>query len=67
TAQHSDARVLDQLLYKWRHFRGVLTDVLVPLYTQLHRNGWPVMALAIDRDVGTLLGHGYEEFLHKQL
>ncbi|ETW04070.1 hypothetical protein H310_04447 [Aphanomyces invadans] len=67
TAQHSDARVLDQLVYKWHHFRTVLRDVLAPLYTQLHRHGWSVTARDVERDVALLLGHGYELFLHKAL
>ena len=29
TAQHSDARVLDQLVYKWNHSRTVIGTVLV--------------------------------------
>ncbi|CAK4905500.1 unnamed protein product [Aphanomyces euteiches] len=67
TSQHSDARVLDQLIYKWRHFRTLLVEALVPLYSQLHRNGWAVSATDISRDVERLLGHSYEEFLAKTL
>ncbi|CEG50400.1 conserved hypothetical protein, partial [Plasmopara halstedii] len=29
TSQHSDARVLDQLIYKWSHSREVIGEVLV--------------------------------------
>ncbi|KAF0694620.1 Aste57867_14516 [Aphanomyces stellatus] len=65
TSQHSDARVLDQLIYKWQHFRHLLVDALVPLYSQLHRRGWPVHAHDIKRDVERLLGQSYHEFLAK--
>ncbi|MCK4602071.1 MAG: glucuronate isomerase, partial [Phycisphaerae bacterium] len=32
TAQHSDARVLDQLIYKWSHTRKIVADVLAEKY-----------------------------------
>ena len=35
TAQHSDCRVLDQLMYKWKHSRTVIADVLVKYYLKL--------------------------------
>ena len=49
--QHSDARVLDQLLYKWRHSREVLVKVLADKYSSLHRTGWPLSKEAIQKDV----------------
>src|SRR5947209_16150330 len=33
--QHSDARVLDQLLYKWNHSRAIIGKVLVDKYTDI--------------------------------
>src|SRR5579862_3504154 len=33
TPQHSDARVLDQIIYKWHHSRRVLAPVLVEKYS----------------------------------
>ena len=39
TAQHSDARVLDQLVYKWRHTRQVVAQVLVEKYAELGQDG----------------------------
>ena len=32
--QHSDARVLDQLLYKWRHSRSIIAEVLAGKYAE---------------------------------
>ncbi|KDO26457.1 hypothetical protein SPRG_08260 [Saprolegnia parasitica CBS 223.65] len=67
TAQHSDARVLDQLVYKWKHFRSILATTLTPLYTQLLAHGWVVTDEDIRRDVSRLLGGSYEAFLAKRL
>ncbi len=52
--QHSDARVLDQLIYKWSHSREVIGDVLIEKYSDLVRTGWNVTEEAIRRDVGIL-------------
>src|SRR6185436_3343843 len=40
TPQHSDSRVLDQLIYKWRHSREIIARVLVEKYAGLTRAGW---------------------------
>ncbi|CAI5719058.1 unnamed protein product [Hyaloperonospora brassicae] len=40
TSQHSDARVLDQLIYKWSHSRDVIGKVLVDMYERLFATGW---------------------------
>ena len=63
TAQHSDARVLDQLLYKWPHTRAILAEVLVEKYLDLHATGWRVTEDDVQRDVRALLGGSFEEFL----
>jgi hypothetical protein len=63
TPQHSDARVLDQLLYKWSHFREILAKVLIEKYTDIQRAGWPVTATDIERDINTLLGGAFTKFL----
>src|SRR5262249_30132298 len=62
TPQHSDARVLDQLIYKWRHFRTVLSRVLVEKYAALERAGWLPTEDEIRRDVHALLGGAFETF-----
>lgn len=53
--QHSDARITDQLIYKWRHFRQVLAGVLEARYLRLIEAGWPVDEAMIARDVRALL------------
>jgi hypothetical protein len=52
--QHSDARVLDQLVYKWCHGRHVIGKVLTERYTDLAASGWPVSRADIARDVKAL-------------
>lgn len=65
TCQHSDARVLDQLIYKWTHSRKILADVLADKYADLFAAGWRPTEAEIRRDVRNLLGGSFEEFLAK--
>jgi hypothetical protein len=62
TPQHSDARVLDQLVYKWAHFREVLAPVLAARYEALAASGWTVRPAEIERDVRGLLGGEFRRF-----
>jgi hypothetical protein len=52
--QHSDARVLDQVVYKWRHSKKAIADVLAAKYLDLYDAGWKPMAKEISRDVEML-------------
>lgn len=65
TAQHSDARVVDQLLYKWPHSRGVIAAVLAEQYEKLALSGWTITRRELRRDVQRLFGKSYEEFMAK--
>ncbi len=60
--QHSDARVLDQLIYKWAHSRDVIAGVLAEKYADLARAGWRVEERDVRRDVEQLLGGVFERF-----
>ena len=62
TPQHSDARVLDQLVYKWTHFRKILARVLADKYAALSRAGWETTTAEIQRDVSDLFGGAFERF-----
>jgi undecaprenyl diphosphate synthase len=42
TFNHTDCRVVDQLLYKWKHSRESLVPVLVTQYRKIVDAGWPV-------------------------
>ena len=61
--QHSDARILDQLLYKWSHSRAILANVLADKYADLLGTGWTIAEAEIKRDVGRLLGENFWAFL----
>lgn len=62
TPQHSDARILDQLVYKWHHSRHVIARVLADKYADLAETGWETSATEIERDVQHLLGGAFEQF-----
>jgi len=62
TAQQSDARVLDQLIYKWSHFREIMSRALADRYLDLSRTGWEPTAAEIQRDVRDLLGGAFQRF-----
>jgi len=61
--QHSDARVLDQLVYKWDHSRKVIGKVLVDKYSDLMDTGWKLTRDQIERDVRLLLADNFKNFL----
>jgi hypothetical protein len=62
TPQHSDARVLDQLVYKWDHTREVLTRCLAERYDSLAAAGWRATPEEIARDCRELLGGAFSRF-----
>ena len=65
--QHSDARVLDQLVYKWEHSRRIIADVLCEKYQDLMATGWVLEKAEIERDVERLFGGNFWEFLERGL
>jgi len=60
--QHSDARVLDQIIYKWSHSRRIIADVLADKYADLAQAGWMPPEQEIRRDVADLFGGNFERF-----
>ncbi len=62
TCQHSDARVMDQLIYKWHHSRLVVADVLADKYRLQFAAGWRPTVDEIRRSVRSLFGGSFEEF-----
>ncbi len=62
TPQHSDARVLDQLVYKWTHFKESLILTLGEKYSALEASGWEISDKDIRRDLKGLLGGEFEAF-----
>ncbi|HET6248603.1 MAG TPA: hypothetical protein VFE47_12955 [Tepidisphaeraceae bacterium] len=61
--QHSDARVLDQLLYKWDHSRKIIARVLTDKYADLTDGGLHITQSQIARDAELLLAGNFAEFL----
>ncbi|MBI3985930.1 MAG: glucuronate isomerase [Lentisphaerae bacterium] len=54
--QHSDARVLDQLVYKWTHSRAVIGGIFAEQVGRLALSGFRPTAGEIARDIGRLFG-----------
>jgi hypothetical protein len=61
--QHSDARILEQLIYKWDHSRRLIANVLVDKYQDLFASGWPLTEVEVQRDVRRLLKDNFLEFV----
>lgn len=66
TPQHSDCRVLDQLIYKWSHSRQIIAKVLGDKYEDLAATGWEPTRAEIERDVHDLLGGALETFIGRR-
>lgn len=52
--QHSDARILDQLVYKWTHSRKIISEVLAEKYTDLSETGRQITPEMIKRDINIM-------------
>ncbi|HXG82979.1 MAG TPA: hypothetical protein VNI84_03035 [Pyrinomonadaceae bacterium] len=57
--QHSDARILDQLIYKWNHSRLLIADALFESYAALWREGRRVTRSEIERDTEKLFSGNF--------
>jgi hypothetical protein len=60
--QHSDARVLEQVIYKWRNTRAIFTKVLTKTYRLLLRDGRAVSRQDIQRDVDRMFRANFEQW-----
>ena len=61
--QHSDARVLEQLIFKWGHSREVIADALGNAYEKLLRAGRAVTRNDIERDVTRMFSSNFREWV----
>lgn len=59
--QHSDARILEQTIYKWRNTRRTLGPILTNTYRLLSDDGFPVTREMIERDVTRLFRTNFEK------
>jgi hypothetical protein len=60
--QHSDARVLEQVVYKWQNTRRTLAPILTNAYQLLHADGGEVTRERIQRDVNRLFRTNFEKW-----
>jgi hypothetical protein len=60
--QHSDARILDQLVYKWNHSRHWISDSLARAYSALVRDGWKLTSEQVRRDVQRMFQDNFRQF-----
>jgi hypothetical protein len=65
--QHSDARILEQVLYKWRNTRRTLAPVLAQRYRLLMEDGWTITREHISRDVSRLFRGNFEQWTNLHL
>lgn len=63
--QHSDARILDQLIYKWSFSRRVIADALFESYENLQRDGRSVGKKEIERDVKKMFAGNFWNLVGK--
>jgi len=61
--QHSDARVLEQVIYKWRNTRRTLAPILSNTYRILAEDGRPVKRTDIQHDITRLFRSNFEQFV----
>jgi hypothetical protein len=61
--QHSDARVLEQVIYKWRNTRRTLAPILANTYRVLAEDGRPVKRSDIQHDISRLFRTNFEQFV----
>jgi hypothetical protein len=62
-AQHSDARVLEQLIYKWKHSRRVIAEALAESYERLLESGRAVTRGEVERDAARLFDGNFREWV----
>jgi hypothetical protein len=61
--QHSDARILDQLIYKWAHSRRTISSVLTASYARLMADGYPLTRAQIHRDVARMFSGNFRRWV----
>jgi hypothetical protein len=60
--QHSDARVLEQVIYKWRNTRRTMAPILTNMYRLMSEDGRAVTLDDIRRDINRLFRGNFETF-----
>ena len=65
--QHSDARVLEQIIYKWRNTRRLLARILADSYKLLLEDGRAPTKQEIQRDVNRMFRGNFENWIGRRL
>jgi hypothetical protein len=61
--QHSDARILEQLIYKWSHARRVIGECLTASYSELIRNGYALTSERIENDIRRMFSGNFRGWI----
>ncbi|MDQ2084873.1 glucuronate isomerase [Herbivorax sp. ANBcel31] len=61
--QHSDCRVFEQLISKWKHSKKVIANVLATKYSDLMSEGYEISNDRIERDINNLFGENFWKFI----
>ena len=61
--QHSDCRILDQLVYKWGHSRKIIAKVMTDKFVDLAASGWPVTPEEVKRTAKGYLSGNFEDYM----
>jgi len=60
--QHSDARILEQVIYKWRNTRRTMAPILANTYRLLDEDGRAVTRADIQRDIKRLFRTNFQDW-----
>jgi hypothetical protein len=63
-AQHSDARVLEQVIYKWKNTRRTMTPILTNAYQLLAQDGRQVSRQEVRRGINLLFRTNFERWVN---
>jgi hypothetical protein len=62
--QHSDARILEQVIYKWKNTRRTMAPLFAKTYQLLAEDGWPVTRADIKQDIARLFRTNFENWVN---
>ena len=63
--QHSDARVLEQVIYKWKNTRRTLAPILTRSYELLAQDGRTATRAEIRRDIDRMFRGNFERWVRR--
>jgi hypothetical protein len=61
--QHSDARILDQIVYKWDHSRAIIAKVMKDKFADLAATGWHVTQAEVRKTAEQFLSSNFADFV----